>query len=119
MGTRGPIAGQTFTLPHFWTLTIILKIGRCPRHDDVGWARNGSPRVADASRTRNSWTASTSVSSSQSVRPGRVAFKPRAHVVSERRRIGGVDMKKFAVIAASLSAAGLGRGLITQAYRAN
>src|SRR6478736_6112196 len=56
MGIRGATAGQTLTLPHFWTLTIILKIGRYPRHDGCRPGPKWIARVADAARAPNSWT---------------------------------------------------------------
>src|SRR3954465_4039873 len=50
MGIRRATAGQTLTLPHFWTLTIILKIGRYPRHDGC---RPGPKWIAPRRRCRS------------------------------------------------------------------
>src|SRR6185312_10573761 len=116
MGIRRATVGQTLTLPHFWTLTIILKIGRYPRHDGC---RPGPQWIAPRRRCRSrpkqlDYRARMSRHPSRSDRAGWLSN--RKHTSSpEDDGSEESKMKKFAVMAASLSAAVLAGSLMTSA----
>src|SRR6478735_7229658 len=115
MGIRRATAGQTLTLPHFWTLTIILKIGRYPRHDGC---RPGPQWIAPRRRCRSrpkqlDYRARMSRHPVGPTGPGgfQTVSTRRHRKTTDRRN----DMKKFAVMAASLSTAVLAGSLMTSA----